>query len=344
MSNITFTTDPTTTLLLEYLKDSKYPKIIILCDSNTRPIAENFYYNKLIEVPAGELSKSFSVVLHIINKLDEYGCTRNTLLVNVGGGMITDLGGFVASIYMRGIDFINIPTTILGSIDASIGGKTGINYGNAKNHIGTFHKPILTIISTNYFNTLPKSEVLSGYGEILKYSLLDKKIYKLSKNGLSIDLIKKCVLYKDKITNKDPKEKSIRKYLNLGHTIGHAIESYQLSIGESLPHGQCVAYGLIVTCILSEIKYNFSVNERKSIFETVIRNFGYYHIPYEIIDWLKLDKKNTSDSWNNFVLLKRIGKPIIDVKIDNDEVFGAISTTNNYITEYDNENGRRGGI
>ena len=302
----------------------------ILCDENTvKYIDELGLENKtIILIDSGELNKNIDTACKIWNKLDNLNATRNSVLINLGGGMITDLGGFCASTYKRGIKFINIPTTLLGAVDASIGGKNGINFENNKNEIGTFNYPYCTIISEVFYKSLSKEELLSGYGEMLKHAILSDKeeFFKLLKynivkyNHRLISFIKNSVKYKEKITNEDFTEKSNRKVLNFGHTIGHAIESYQLEISKPLPHGYCVVYGMLLEMIISNLLYDFPIEIVDEFVKYIKKTYGKYIIdhPNEIISKLNKDKKNKDNSKINFTLLDKNFNPIIDNYLDKD--------------------------
>ncbi|MDE7462529.1 MAG: 3-dehydroquinate synthase [Muribaculaceae bacterium] len=213
-------------------------------------------------IPAGEDNKNLNTLAEVLTFLSDNGATRRSLLICIGGGMATDLGGFAAAIFKRGIRHINIATTILGAVDAAVGGKTAIDFNNLKNEIGAFHLPIATLFDADTFATLPDKEILSGFGEIAKTALLAgraRTMECLAVNQLeaSADTMTRicafCRDYKMDIVEKDPTEKGLRKVLNLGHTAGHAMESYLISKGQDIPHGIAIAHGNLVSLILSNI-------------------------------------------------------------------------------------------
>jgi 3-dehydroquinate synthase len=267
--------------------------------------------------------------------LVENEADRKTLLINLGGGVVTDMGGFVASVFKRGIPFINIPTTLLGLTDASIGSKTGIDLSLAKNQIGTFAHPQAVFISTDFLRNLPERELISGMGEVLKYAFIDNnKIWDTIKyQELSADIdfdifVNECVHIKNKIVEQDFYEQGIRKVLNFGHTFGHAIESYSL-INEkrNLLHGEAVALGMIVELYLSVQFAGFDKEKQIEIQQYILDNFALYPIEESdfeaLIDLMRKDKKN-SESNIAFVLLQEIGSPIYDQIISEEDIIKAL--------------------
>jgi 3-dehydroquinate synthase len=238
------------------LLNDKYvsSKKVIIVDENTHDfcleyLLTNFEDLKEAEVmllPVGEENKVMEVCFQVLEALSEYKIGRNDLIINLGGGVVSDMGGFIASIYKRGIDFINIPTSLLAMVDASIGGKTGIDLGRHKNQIGTFRDPKALFVDISFLDTLPQEEVLNGYAEMLKHALIfDTEYWKeltsiTSMNDLlNASKIEKSILLKNKVVESDPLEKNNRKKLNFGHTIGHALEGFFLD-SESISHGHAV--------------------------------------------------------------------------------------------------------
>ncbi len=316
---------------------SVYSSFFIITDSNVGAI----YLNKLMEImkkiyinkkvysvvlPAGEEHKNLDSLNTIWTSMLSSGIDRKSLVINLGGGVITDMGAFAASTYMRGVDFINIPTTLLSQVDASVGGKTGVDFHEVKNIIGCFSLAKYVLVDTETLSTLPKREVLSGLAEIIKHGLLAENI-SFGSNYLSQinqyiedpnqelleTLINESIKLKIAVCKLDPQEKlGIRKILNLGHTIGHAIESFSLKHDESdyLRHGECVAIGIITESKISKEKGLLTQNDVDNI-HTIIKRSGLpttYHIQSEenldeILGLLKNDKKNTADIIQ-FVLLK----------------------------------------
>ncbi len=320
-----------------------YSKILIFSDFQTRKYCLPLLQSKInsiikateihnYSIDSGEKNKNVESSKIIWQFLIKKGFKRNSLIINLGGGMITDLGGFIASTYMRGIDFVNIPTSLLGMVDASIGGKTGIDLKNIKNIIGSFYSPEITIIDTHYLETLPIKQFKCGLSEIIKHSLINGendwnqlKVFKSLKE-INEDLIYASIKTKVEIVEQDPMEKNVRKFLNFGHTIGHAIESFLLNTDREVLHGEAVAAGIIMESFLSKIVCNF---DGKKVDE--IKNFINIHfnkiiirgeeIP-KIIKIMSFDKKNLDDI-PNFVLIKEIGKILIDKKVNEKDIVKA---------------------
>lgn len=277
----------------------------------------------MITIPAGDTNKNLESINHVWTELSNNGATRHSLMVNIGGGMVTDLGGFAASTFKRGIEFINIPTTLLAMVDASVGGKTGINLGGLKNEIGVFRDARTVIIDTNFISTLDDENIRSGYAEMLKHALLaDEKMWaqhitfditNINLHQLQ-EMVRQSVAVKERIVTEDPHEKGLRKALNLGHTAGHALETWAMRRRPVL-HGYAVAWGLVVELYLSVIKTGFPQDKFRQT-EQFIRT--YYGIAptnckdvEELIELMTHDKKNTAGNIN-FTLLGGIG----DIKIN----------------------------
>jgi 3-dehydroquinate synthase len=304
-----------------------YSGIFILVDENSLRYCypqlveqiDHFKDAELIEIESGEESKNIEVCAHIWNTLSEYGADRNSLFVNLGGGVIGDMGGFIASTFKRGIDFINIPTTLLSQVDASVGGKTGIDLNNLKNEIGVFSVPAAVFIDPGFLSTLDKRQVLSGFAEVIKHGLIAdadywKKVKKVKlSSGLSEELIERSVTIKDMIVKEDPKEQGIRKILNFGHTIGHAIESFSLQAHPAKPllHGEAIAAGMVCEAYLSYKFCGLSKEELDEISEFIIKVYKKISLEKmkreDILSFMKHDKKNEKGCIN-FSLLSAIGK------------------------------------
>lgn len=323
------------TYLNSYIKNNSYSSLFILVDSNTNsfcipqflPKIETEIAIEIIEIEAGEGLKNITTCSEIWSILNELGADRKSLIINLGGGVITDIGGFVASTYKRGIDFINVPTTLLGMVDAAIGGKNGVDLGNIKNQVGTITSPKLLVIDTQFLETLSKREMRSGLAEMLKHGLIyDKEYWNhfLCLNNLNSEhldaLIYRSVEIKNKIVMQDPTENGIRKILNFGHTLGHAIESYFLETEKSLLHGEAVAIGMLIESYISREMKLISVeeyNEIKKVFENLYEMISFSQTEIqEIIKFLIFDKKNEYGKIQ-FVLLESIGKAIINQCVDN---------------------------
>ena len=316
--------------LSNHLKNENYSKIFIHVDNNTKQYCLHVFLNKiqienyeLIESCNGEENKNIESCLKLWKIISDKQGDRNSLIINLGGGVVSDMGGFIASTYKRGIDYINVPTTLLSMVDASVGGKTGIDFGTLKNQIGTFYDPKMVVIDNEFLNTLEKNEISSGYAEIFKHSLIyDQPTYNLliSNDTPFYDLktIYNSIITKNKIVLIDKKEQKERKSLNYGHTLGHAIESYFLNSEHKLLHGEAVSIGIVLASFLSYKLFNFSIDHVNSIKKHI--NCIYKKIEISesqigsIIDLLIHDKKN-SHGKINFILLKEIAEPVYDIQV-----------------------------
>ena len=259
----------------------------------------------------------------------QHEATRRDMLLCVGGGSISDLGGFAASTYKRGMRFGIVPTTLLSMADASIGGKTGIDWKGYKNSVGTFHKPAKTIIDLSYLKTLPQREFLSGMAEVIKTGLLSGKedyyasLRALEDGAISEELVLRIRAIKEAIVKRDPKEKNIRKWLNLGHTVGHALEELALQQGRDLPHGYAVMQGLVAALYLSVVKRGLDREVLRVMTHLMIEHYG--KIGFTCRDYDKLialmrqDKKNVGGEIR-FVLLRAIGEPEYDCTASEEEI------------------------
>ncbi|MGB1309530.1 MAG: 3-dehydroquinate synthase [Oceanihabitans sp.] len=332
-------------VLNKHLETSNYSKIFFLVDENTNidclPIIlanlnASITY-EILEMESGEENKTLEICLSIWETLSHYGADRKSLLINVGGGVITDLGGFVASTFKRGIDFINIPTSLLAMVDASIGGKTGIDLGHLKNQIGVINTGEMVLVDTQFLKTLPENQMRSGLAEMLKHGLIYSTDYWNKFTDLSsltiadLDLlIYESIEIKNKIVSQDPTEENLRKTLNFGHTLGHAIESYYLSNDEkkSLLHGEAIVVGMILASYLSTKLSGLNPETCQEIKTTLLSIFEKVTFNEAdlapIIELLQYDKKNEHGNIN-FVLLEAIGKPKIDCIVTNDLILEAFN-------------------
>lgn len=326
-----------------FLRKAQYSSIFVLVDENTQKLSYPFLEDNIpiiskdliIEIPSGERFKNLSVCTRIWKKLIEKNADRKSVLINLGGGTITDIGGFAASTFKRGIDYINIPTTLLAIIDAAIGGKTGINFMNYKNQVGSFAEPIVVAVHLGFMDTLDDVQLKSGFGEIIKYALIrdvkhwneiiaaDLFIYKHTYESIS-----RCIEIKKEYIFKDPKEKNIRKILNFGHTIGHSLETFYFEKKKNrLSHGEAVAIGIIIESIISREILNLSQQELDSIIDFIIRNYSKPSFSKNDIDTLLMimvkDKKNIN-SLINFTLLKKIGNARIDNYVPKEVIRSAL--------------------
>lgn len=329
--------------LNQFITTSNPSKIVILTDENTRSYCQNHFLSKLnssietitTSIPNGETHKNIHTCIDLWNFLSQNNIDRSALMINLGGGVITDIGGFVASTYLRGIQYINIPTTLLSMVDASIGGKTGIDQGLLKNQVGLIINPKMVVIDQFYLNTLPKTEFHSGVAEILKHGLIHSEDYwkqvaeeSIKLNNLIDDIIYKSILIKKEIVEKDQLEQGLRKSLNYGHTLGHAIETYSLSgkLIKPLLHGEAVAIGLVLETYLSHVIYKFPKQILKELSASYTEYYKKINFDKEAIDeilpLMKFDKKNKNGNIN-FVFLKAIGKPLFDCRADNNLIYNA---------------------
>jgi 3-dehydroquinate synthase len=327
-----------------FLSALKYDKVFVLTDTNTKEKC----YPMVREIPqlsnapvftvgAGDTNKNINEVVELWKRLSESGASRNSLLINLGGGMITDMGGFVGATFKRGIKNINIPTTLMSSVDAAVGGKTGINFNGLKNEIGSFYPPECVFIYNEFLRTLDRDNILSGYAEMIKHALISSRdIYS---NVLSYDpdgdkgieplndLVAQSVAVKERIVEEDPKEHGIRKALNLGHTIGHAYESLSFRKSSPMLHGHAVAAGLIAELYLSHKVCGFPMKDLtqithyiKSLYPAFIHDCKDYESLYELMTH---DKKNEGGIIN-FTLLSDIGKVQINQSVNKETILSAL--------------------
>jgi 3-dehydroquinate synthase len=325
-----------------WLEAQQYSKVAILGDTHTLEVCLPYLnlYSKhsshydLIEIDPGEDNKNIDICIGVWSMMQEFGLDRKSLLINLGGGVITDMGGFAASTYMRGIDFINIPTTLLAMVDASIGGKTGLDLQNYKNHLGTFHHPKAIFIIPEFLSTLHELEIKSGFAEVIKHGLIADHLHlrdaiSFLENGeIGLDvLIPQSVKIKLAIVEKDPFEKDIRKALNFGHTVGHAIESYYLNKGKLIMHGSAIACGIMVESFLSVSKCKMPETDLKYILEIIPNYLEPAKLNEEmildLIELMRKDKKNES-SEIKFSLLSTIASPILNIGCTEEEISEAL--------------------
>ncbi len=337
-SNI-FVGNSSLTQLEKFLKKKEYSSAFILVDENTHRFClplliancPSVQQSEIIEINSGEQNKNIEICSQIWATLSYLKADRNSVFINLGGGVICDMGGFIASTFKRGIDFIHIPTTLLAQVDASIGGKTGIDSSNIKNEIGLFSEPEAIVVLSDFIDTLDKRQIKSGLAEIIKHGLIADSAYwkKIKKEKNIKNLINESIAIKNKIVQKDYFEKNSRKHLNFGHTIGHAIESYFLTeSSKPLLHGEAIAIGIICESYLSSIKLDLKKNELNEICDFIITIFGKIKINKNsfdaLVDWMKHDKKNVSNKIN-CTLLEKIGKAKHDNYISEDEIKKALS-------------------
>ena len=316
-------------------------RLFVLTDDNTRrlcwPVVKDYgclAAAQLITIPAGDEHKNLTSLSHVWEQLQQGGATRHSLMVCLGGGMVTDLGGFAASTFKRGIPYINIPTTLLSMVDASVGGKTGINFGGLKNEIGVFNNARSVILDTTFLSTLDQENILSGDAEMLKHGLIDSEEHwaELIREEVTVNseqftaAIGRSVAVKQRIVTEDPTEQGIRKALNLGHTAGHAFESLALERRPVL-HGYAVAWGLIVELYLCCVKTGFPTDKMRQTVSFIREHYGRMAITCDdyprLIELMHHDKKNTGNTIN-FTLLGGIGDIRINQTATEDEIREAL--------------------
>jgi 3-dehydroquinate synthase len=325
--------------LAEFLRNLSYDRLFLLTDEHTHKLClprlesiPEIRMAKQISIPAGDENKNMQTLSKVWEFLSQNGATRKSLLINLGGGMLTDLGGFAAATFKRGIRFINIPTTLLGAVDAAVGGKTGINFNGLKNEIGAFAPAIAVLIDSNFFKTLDTANLLSGYAEMLKHALLIPCHHRRRRGAINRaptldetlrfdweqpdfqklnDLLFESVLVKERIVEEDPTEQGIRKALNLGHTFGHAFESLSYELNRPVLHGYAVAWGIVCELYLSFIKLGFDKTDLMKIARFVKEHYGVFAFDCKqyqrIYELMQHDKKNESGAIN-FTLLKAVGE------------------------------------
>lgn len=337
--------DHTLSSLKDFLDQSSYSKIFFLTDLNTSehcmpligkylPHLDNY---DIIEVDPGEENKNIDYCIGVWHMLLDFGADRNSLLINLGGGVVTDMGGFAASTYKRGIDFVQIPTTLLSQVDASVGGKTGIDLGSVKNIIGTFTQPKAVFISTEFLNTLGERQLVSGFAEVVKHGLIADRAYfdrikTADATKLEPEIIYHSVEIKNHVVVTDPYEKGLRKTLNFGHTIGHAIETYSLKTDKSpLLHGEAIAVGMICEAYLSH-KYNElsggELDELIAFIRSVFPDYAFSKEIYqEVLDYMKNDKKNLQGNIG-FALLSEIGKCDFNIYLEEEKIIESLDFYN----------------
>ena len=326
--------------LNKYLAEHQHSNLFIIADTNTNeyclptflPNIETELTIEIIEFDAGENFKNIDTCVEIWKVLTELGADRKSLLITLGGGVVSDLGGFIASTFKRGIDFIHVPTTLLAIVDASIGGKNGVDLGNLKNQIGVINNPKMVLVDTQYLETLPQNEMRSGLAEMLKHGLIYDPVYWEKFLDLSAidfsdfdELIYTSIEIKNNIVKLDPTENGIRKGLNFGHTLGHAIESYFLENEnkETLLHGEAIAAGMILESFISWKKKLISPEEYIQIKTTI--NTIFENILFEendlapILELLIHDKKNEFGNIQ-FALIEGIGKTKINQEVENEMI------------------------
>ncbi len=335
--------------LQEFLVNQSPSKVYVLVDRNTKQHCLPYFLKKynyantlhVLTIKAGEAYKNIGTCLELWKQLSDTGADRKSLLINLGGGVVTDLGGFVACTYQRGIEFINIPTSLLAMVDASVGGKNGVDLGALKNQVGIIHNPIAVIVDTQFLTTLPAEHFVSGLAEMIKHGFIYsetylRKVMSLDRNDAAetAQLIWESIEIKDRIITEDPREQGLRKTLNYGHTLGHAIESYRLKSEPeaALLHGEAIAVGLVLATFISAQLFGFPKKILEETSKYILKTYGKVRFTQEDIDaiikLLIYDKKN-SHGKIQFVLLEDFGKHKLNCEVPNDLIYSAFNFYSN---------------
>lgn len=323
--------------------------LFVIADTNTsRLVLPRLHSVRLrqatpIVIPAGEESKGINTLADVWQTLSDSGATRRSVVVNVGGGMVTDLGGMAAATFKRGIRFVNVPTTLLGAVDAAVGGKTGINFNGLKNEIGAFAPACEVFISTCFFDTLARQELRSGYAEMVKHAMLNgaqafADVMNYEPDGDEpnhlLQLLEASVAVKQRIVEQDPTEQGLRRALNLGHTVGHALESLSLQHGRPVPHGYAVAWGLVTEAVLSHMLLQFPSTDLHRLATFVRQHYGTPGITCDdyptLLHLMHHDKKSRQGEVN-CTLLCQLGNPVLDNVIAPDDMHTALDITRDYL-------------
>ena len=338
METVLFTTNIQNSLS-EVLQARKYSKVVVLTDVNTREHCLPLIHDALpsdailITVPAGEHHKTLETCATIWTAMTEAVLDRQTLFINLGGGVIGDMGGFCASVYKRGVSFLTIPTTLLSQVDASVGGKLGIDFMGFKNHLGVFQLPEKVLIAPEFLATLPKRELRSGYAEVIKHGLIRDVTFFRALPTLGWEqqdwtrVIRHSVGIKKAVVEVDPKEAGLRKILNFGHSIGHAVESFYLHSSQPLLHGEAIAVGMIAEGFLSFEKIGLSFEELNELSSKILQLFGKVSLDMNdldsLLDLCAQDKKNEG-STQLFSLLPSLGDCQYNIPVTRKEIEHAL--------------------
>ncbi len=320
---------------------SEHDKVFILTDEHTHvfclPIIGKFpYLKEAVEISIGveDIHKNLETLAYVWTQLSTKGATRRSLMINLGGGMVTDLGGFAAATFKRGITMINIPTTLLGMVDASVGGKTGINFNGLKNEIGAFAPAQSVLIDCEFLKSLDRANLLSGYAEMLKHGLISDTRHWSELVGFDLDhvdysrlqqLVGESIAVKERVVEQDPFEKGIRKALNFGHTAGHAFESLAMEKGHPILHGYAVAAGMVCELYFSHLRMGFPKDKLRQTLQFIKENYG--RVDFTCEDYERLyafmchDKKNSAEGQVNFTLIGEIGDIHINQTAGRDEIY-----------------------
>lgn len=322
--------------LNDLIRSKQYTKVVVLVDENTAvhclPILKKELQAtfETIQIPAGESHKNIQTCQLIWTQMMQLKLSRKALCINLGGGVIGDMGGFCASTFKRGMDFVQIPTTLLSQVDASIGGKLGIDFMQVKNSIGVFNNPQMVVVNPDFLKTLSKAEIRSGFAEIIKHSLIaDVKEWQRIQ-GMKVleeidwtSLIEPSLQIKKQVVETDPFEQGLRKALNFGHTIGHALEGYALETEQALLHGEAIAIGMVCEAYLSHINNQLSEKELMDIVAFFKHTYDYWAIPLEAFDafiaLMRNDKKNKGNEIN-FTFIPKVGTVKVNQTADEEQI------------------------
>jgi 3-dehydroquinate synthase len=336
--------DDLKTDLERFLATLKYDRLFVLTDTNTKekcyPLLQDIprlQAARLISIPPGDIHKNIEQLSAVWHILSGEGASRNSLLINLGGGMITDLGGFAGATFKRGLQTLNIPTTLMASVDAAVGGKTGINFNGLKNEIGSFYPPVCVFIACDFLRTLDRDNLLSGYAEMIKHALISSaEIYAsvlLFDPDKPVDytllnrMVAQSVAVKERIVEEDPREKGIRKALNLGHTIGHAMESLSFKNNCPLLHGHAVAVGIVCELYLSYKQCGFPSDKLTQVAHYIREYYSPFFFDCKeydsLYEWMTHDKKN-ENGVINFTLLSDIGEIHINRTVTKELIFESL--------------------
>lgn len=334
--------------LKTYFQAFPYSRYVVFMDENTKRYCYPVFLNEMkdadiefdpVVIQSGESNKTLQTCEDLWGELTALKADRNSLVINLSGGVLGDMGGFVAATYKRGVRFINLPTSLLSMADASVGGKLGIDFEGLKNHIGLFQNPQRVYIYPHFLKTLPHRELLSGFAEMLKHGLVaDYEYFLQIKNAGRPEeiredqweaLISGSIMLKNRIVEADPLEQGTRKILNFGHTAGHAIESCSFSSGQPLRHGEAIAVGMIIELYLSVIRTGMEKHKAEEIINYLMDVFPYYSVLRDaklsgLISYMQQDKKNRNRALV-FSLLEKPGKPLYDIEVEEKEVLEAIN-------------------
>jgi len=329
----------------------QYSKVFIFCDENSSRYCLPYLIehvpmligSELIEIESGEQNKTLAICNDVWKTISESNADRNAIIVNLGGGVVCDMGGMIASLYKRGIRFFHIPTTLLSQVDASVGGKLAVDLDGHKNQIGLFKNPDIVLVDPEFLKTLPERHWVSGLAEVFKHALIADAEYWTFLAGMDLQnpeyltaLLHKSISIKNEIVLQDWEEKGLRKILNFGHTVGHAVESNTLQNGGDLLHGEAVAVGMAVETLLSQMTNDLSEEDcgiilasLKGVFPLMVIEES--ELP-DLIQWMRHDKKN-DDSKINFTLLKKIGEAEFNKTCSVDQIEEAIKKYNSFLSE-----------